>query len=78
MTSQEAVAILAQLDLVPKRSHFEAHNAHVDEKGRGVVEIVTDASPGTVMRWFDMVGAWVGKMEHLRTVKGQLVTFDWK
>lgn len=78
MTQHEAVALLAQIDLIPKRKHFEAHNLAVDSAGRASVEIVSDASPGTICRWFDDVGAWVSRIENIRNVKGQRVTFDWK
>lgn len=77
MTPQEALALMAQISLVPKRSHFEAHNLHVDEAGRASVEIITDASQPTISRWFEQTGACVTRLESVPSVKTRVVWFDW-
>lgn len=77
MTEYEATAIIAQLELVRKNSHYEAHNPRVDEKGRGLVEIVTTADQPSISRWFKQVGCMVTRVQSLPNTMTRLVWFDW-
>lgn len=78
MTTHEAVAIIAQLDLVPKRSTFHAHNPRIDDRGRGIVEITTDASAVTIGAWFSQVGAMMVRHEQVPGQSWAVCWFDWR
>jgi len=78
MTQHEAVAILAQLSLVPKRTPLAVHNLTVDDKGRASVEVITEATQPTISRWFEQTGAMVTRVESVPFYEARVVWFDWK
>ena len=78
MTKDEAIAIAVQLELVRKRCYFAWQNARVDEKGRGLIDVITDATQPTVSGWFEQTGAMLTRFEQ---IPGQIFIecwFDWK
>lgn len=78
MKPHEVTALMAQMSLVPKRVPVTFHNARVDDKGRGTVEIVSDATQPTISRWFDQIGAVVTRVESIPFHPARLIIFDWK
>lgn len=77
MTTNEAKAIAAQLGLVPRRAHLSIHNVATDDRGRGVMEVVTDASQQTLSAWLKQVGAMVTRVEDVPGRLHSVIWFDW-
>lgn len=78
LTQESAVALLVQVELVPKLRRFTYRDVTVDEAGRGSCVVTTNAAPERIQHWFSEAGAVVVQMERNPRETGYLVTFDWK
>lgn len=78
LTVESARDLLAQVDRVPKNRQFAYRNLTIDEKGRGVVVVMTNAAPESIMRWFSEAGGMVTRIERNPKETGYICWFDWK
>jgi hypothetical protein len=78
MTEQDSITVADLIDRVPKIKPYLSTNPHVDEDGRGMVDIYTTASIKTVKSWFKQAGAVVTDYWRNKDSDSVTVLFDWK
>lgn len=78
MTKSEAIEIAVLLELVRKRCSFAWQNARIDDKGRAMIDVITNASQPTITEWFKQTTCCVTRVEQIPGQIWQTVWFDWK